>query len=251
MNTSRLDDLPVELFYRLFNYLSAHEIFYSFVHLNSYIDAVLKTYPTYRINFKAISRSHFDLVCQHIRPDHVVALILSDDDDTPGLIDLFLLRFQVNQFIHLQVLRLISIGLVLAERIVPQLVHLKHLRTFHYFPIDHSEPWFPTKWASGVTSLDLRLFHIYTAVFPHLYQLRLSHGYRLDTIQFSHLQQLVLDRCTVDLIRHLSSAAPQLQSLDTSISFDPFYSEMIAPLPQLNRLILEISSKTFQTREYS
>ena len=131
MNTSRLDDVPVELLHQLFNYFSAHEIFYSFVHLNSYIDAVLKTYTNYRINFKAISKSHFDLVCQHIRPDDVVALVLSDDDYTPGLIDLFLSRFQVDQFIHLQMLSLISIGLDLAKIIVPQLVHLKHLRTFH------------------------------------------------------------------------------------------------------------------------
>lgn len=54
------------------------------------VNNVLLNYQDYMINFESIRKSHFDLVCQHIRPHQVVSLILSDKhDDTPTLPTLF------------------------------------------------------------------------------------------------------------------------------------------------------------------
>ena len=53
--TTRFDCFPVELSHCLLSSLSAHEIFYAFTNINSYIDAVLAGYDNYRVNLQSIS----------------------------------------------------------------------------------------------------------------------------------------------------------------------------------------------------
>ena len=128
MSFCRLDGLPPELFHCLFSYLSGSEIFYAFTNVTSYIDAVLTAYSHDRINFKEISRHRFDLICRYLVPDQVVALTLSDDKETPGLVGLFLSRFQIHQFTRLRALTLIENGPQFWVNIINQLVNLKNLR---------------------------------------------------------------------------------------------------------------------------
>ena len=245
MDTSRLDILPVELIRHLLSYFSAHEILYSFGHVTPYIDSILTSYTDYRVNFKAIRRSHFDLVCQQVTPDQVIALTLSDDKDTPGLIDLFLSRFQIEQFTRLRGLKLIDIGADAWAVIITQMVTLKHLQSFLYYVPTVSSSWICNLSSAEITQLDKSLFDTYAPILPQLHQLRLNHSDFLHSVSFDHLRHLILGRSSFGLIKHICSAAPQLRSLNTNFSLAQFPTELIPLMPQLNCLILEISSKYF------
>ena len=243
MSTSRLDDLPPELFHQLFGYFVAHEILHSFTHLTSYIDSILVSYADYRVNFKAISKSHFDLVCQQINPDQVITLTLSNDEDTPGLIDEFLSRFQIHQFTRLQALKMIEIGADFWEAIITQMVTLKHLQSFQYYPSNRDNAWICNLSADQVTELDKSLSNTYTPILPQLFELRLIHSDYLHSIQLPYLRRLTLERGSVEIIERIASAAPQLQSLDTVLSHQSLSTKLIPPMPRLRGLILRVQGK--------
>ena len=251
MNTCRLEDLPVELFHYLFSYFSTNEIFSTFTNLTSYIDSILASYTNYRVNFKAISRSHFDLVCERIIPEHVIALTLSDDEDTPGLIGLFLSRFQIHQFTRLQALQMIEIGPDFWKIIVTQMMRLKHLRSFRYYLSNRDYQWMCNVPSSEVTALDKSLFDKYVLLLPQLFELRLNHGDYLHSIQFPHLRHLALEHSNINLIKYVASAAPQLQILETKFSFLTSFTDLILPMPRLNRLVLRIQGKNFNQQNIS
>jgi hypothetical protein len=61
------DLFPVELLHTLLTYFYAHEILFSFLNVSDHVDAILLSYATYRMDFQAIKKSHFYLVCRHIR----------------------------------------------------------------------------------------------------------------------------------------------------------------------------------------
>jgi hypothetical protein len=250
MNSCRLDNLPVELIHHLLAYFSAHEIFYTFINVTSYINAVLASYSNYKVNFKSITKTKFDLICQHIIPDQVIALTLSDDEETPGLIELFLSRFQINQFTRLQSLRLFEIGPDFWEIIISKLVELKDLRSFSFFSSSRSDSWVCKLPANDVKLLDKCLADTYAPVLPQLHQLRLCHGDFLKSIEFPCLRHLVLERSSLDIIKHVCSVAPKLKSLDTSFSDDALTTELILPLPQLNRLVLRLQGKILNSLNY-
>jgi hypothetical protein len=212
---------------------------------------VLAVYSNYRINCKAITRANFDLVCQYIIPDQVIALTLANDEDTPGLIDLFLSRFRINQFTRLQSLRMIEIGADFWENIITQMVELKYLQSFCYFPCNRGDRWICKLPSDDVTQLDKSLFNTYAPLLPQLYKLRLCHGDYLNSIQFPHLHHLILERSSVNLIKYICSVAPQLKSLVTSFSDDVLITELIFPLPQLNRLVLHIQGKNSEKTKHS
>lgn len=243
MNTCQLDKLPVELIHHLLSYFSAHEIFCTFINVTSYIDAVLIAYSNYKVNFKSITRNNFDLVCQHIIPDQVIALTLPDDADTPGLIELFLSRFQINQFTRLQSLRLIEIGPAFWETIITKLVELKNLRSFSFFPSNRSNPWVCNILPDDVDHLDKQLFNSYAQVLPQLYHLRLCHGDFLGSVQFPYLRHLTLERSSIKIIKQICSVAPKIKSLDTTITDNMSAIQFIYPLTQLHRLILRLDGK--------
>jgi hypothetical protein len=245
MNNCQLDYLPVELIHHLLNYFTAHEIFYTFINVTPYLDAVLVAYSNYKVNFKSITRINFDLVCQHITPDQVIALTLSDNEYTPGLMELFLSRFQIDQFTRLQALQLIEIGPDFWENIMTKLVQLKNVRAFSFFPSNRNDPWVFNLPGNELTPLDKSLFGIYAPVLPQLHQLRLCHGDFLKSTQFPHLHHLILERSSVDIMKHICSTAPQLQSLETNFSDDVLTTELIPPMSHLNRLILRIDGKIF------
>jgi hypothetical protein len=206
---------------------------------------VLVSYSDYRINCKAITRKNFDLICQHIIPDRVIALTLANDEDTPGLVELFLSRFQINQFTRLQSLRMIEIGADFWENIITQMAELKHLQSFCYFPSNRSDRWINKLSSDDVTQLDISLFNKYAPLLPQLYKLRLCHGDYLNSVQLPHLYQLVVERSTIELMKYICTVAPQLRSLVTSFSDDVLITDLTFPFPHLNRLVLNIEGKIF------
>jgi hypothetical protein len=250
MNTCRLDNLPVELIHHLLSYFSANEIFYTFTNVTSYIDAVLLAYSNYKVNFKSITKTNFHLTCQHIIPDQVISLTLSDDEETPGLLQLFLSRFQINLFTRLQSLRLFDIGPDFWEIIITKLVELKNLRSFSFFPSNRSDSWVCKLPVNDLKLLDKNLADSYAPVLPRLYQLRLCHGDFLKSIQFPCLRHLVLERSSVDIIKYICSVAPELKSLDTCFLDKALTTQLIFSLPQLNRLVLQVHGKILNRLNY-
>ena len=246
MNTNRLNSLPVELIHHILSYFAAHEIFYTFANISSYLDAVLVAYSSYRLNFKSISKTNFDLVCQRITPNQVIALTLSNDENTPGLVECFLSRFQLNQFTDLQALKLVDIGSEFWENIITKLIELKNLRSFSFISSDQSDSWICNLSADDVTQLDIQLFDNYAPILPQLYRLRMCHGDFLKSIQFPCLQHLILERSSNDIIKHICSVAPQLKSLDAAFQHNKSNAEIIYPLTQLNRLVLRIEGEFFE-----
>jgi hypothetical protein len=90
----------------ILSYFSAGDIVGIFHNVSKYIDAVIRSYDQYPCNFIDISKANFDLVCRLIRPEQVVALTLSDGKQTPGMINIFLGQFQLEQFVRIRSLHL-------------------------------------------------------------------------------------------------------------------------------------------------
>ncbi|CAF4822099.1 unnamed protein product, partial [Rotaria sp. Silwood1] len=176
----------------------------------------------------------------HIVPDRVIGLILSNDEDTPGLAELFLTYFQINQFTHLQSLTLFDIGPHLWENIIQSMVELKNLRSFFYTQPSRINSWISDITGFDLNQLDSRLFNIYGPILPQLCRLKLSHGDFLNSIQFPQLQHLILERSSVDIVKHISSVATRLKSLETKFELDDSTTQFLYPLTQLKRLVLEI-----------
>ncbi|CAF0936102.1 unnamed protein product [Adineta steineri] len=238
MSHSSIDIFPVELIYQLLNYFSAHEIFHTFTNISSYIDNVLLDYSNYRLNFKSITKKEFDLVCQRITPSHVISLTLCDNENTPGQIELFLSRFQLNQFTRLCSLTLIDIGPDYWESIVTNLNDLKNLRSFFCYSMSKTDTWISKISYDNIIQLDLHLFNNYSLIFPHLKWLRFTHGYFLNSIQFPYLLHLILRSCTIDTMTNICHAAPNLKSLTTVLKLNESDSNFILPFNQMNRLTL-------------
>jgi hypothetical protein len=105
------DLIPVELLDTIVTYFFAHEILHSFSDVSDHVNALLLIYSTYRLNFQSIQISDFNLICHRIRPEKVIYLKLSDDNNTPGLSEHFFSKFQIEQFAQLRSLTLSEIEL--------------------------------------------------------------------------------------------------------------------------------------------
>ncbi|CAF1034423.1 unnamed protein product [Adineta steineri] len=99
-----LDQFPVELIFDVFTYLTASEILHSFHNFSQYLRQCIRSYQHYKINFQSIRKREYDWICKVIHPDQIMSLTVSDDEETPGQMDLF---FSNNQsFTRLEHLRL-------------------------------------------------------------------------------------------------------------------------------------------------
>jgi hypothetical protein len=128
MSDSRVfDQFPIELLHILFNYFSTSELIFTFHNINDYVNTSLQSYSYYHLDLKSISKSYFRYICQYIRPEQVISLILSDGDDTPGQSQIFFSRFQIEQFIRLRSLTLIEIEFNSLELIFTNLHKLDQL----------------------------------------------------------------------------------------------------------------------------
>jgi hypothetical protein len=194
------------------------------------------------VNFKSITKKEFDLVCQRIIPNQVISLTLSNNEDTPGQVELFLSRFQINQFTSLRSLTLIDLGPDYWQSVITRLVDLKNLRSFMYISTD-TDSWICQIPSNDLTSLDLCLFDNYRPMLPQLTRLRLSHGNFLASVQFPYLHHLIHQQCTDVIIKHISYAAPQLKSLETKFRHTKSSTGFIFQFGQLNRLILRIEGE--------
>jgi hypothetical protein len=242
------DLLSVELLHALFTYFLAHEILLSFSDVSDYVNAVLLSYSTHRLDFKSIQKTHFDLVCRHIQPKQVILLTLSDDYDTPGQSELFFSRFRIEEFTQLRSFTLFKIEFESVVFILSNLYKLKNLRSFSFDVhtvqykystenIDHS---------NESTNLNSLLQSTYDQLPPLLNRLCLNNLTVLTPATFQRLQYLRhLKLVTSSLINlhRIFDYIPQLQSFDVRLNMST--SNFISTLPfnQLIRVNLIIDSE--------
>lgn len=254
MNTFQLDRLPVELFHHLLGYFSAHEIFYTFTNITLYIDSVLFSYTNYRVNFKETSRAGFDLFCRHVIPDRVVALTLTDDEDTPGLIDLFCSRFRIDLFARLQALRLSGIGPDFIKRAVGQMIDLKYLQSLRYLSINSDNLCIRNMFEENkdhAAQLDQYLFSTNHLVSPRQHSLKSDNDEFVTPVIFARLRHLALKETSINLIKNIALVVPKLRTLKTCLLLDRSHTETMPPLPKLNRLILRLEGEKIPAMKHS
>ncbi|CAF2109350.1 unnamed protein product [Rotaria magnacalcarata] len=109
MYISYLDRLPVEILHHILDNLDTQTILFSFRFACKRFHSIANSYNYYDFNFESISKTKFLHMCCIIPFEQVVALTLSDKDNTHGQIKVFNSLFNINQFIRLRSLTLIQI----------------------------------------------------------------------------------------------------------------------------------------------
>ena len=131
-NAIGLNNLPVELIHRTLDFLDIQTIFHSLYGVCRQIQYTLGTYNRYKFNFKSISKHHFHLICRLIPYEQVIALTLSDGNDTPGQIGLFLSSSTITKFVRLSSLTLHMID----ETEFQNILKTTPLKSLKYLSID-------------------------------------------------------------------------------------------------------------------
>ncbi|CAF1200139.1 unnamed protein product [Rotaria sp. Silwood1] len=116
-----LNTLPVELLYRIFDSLDAETILFSIQYVCKRFHLIIINYNRYKLNFKTIFKHSFHQLCRITDPKNIISLILSDDNQTPGQIELFLSLYRIEEYIRLQ-----SVTLMAIEEFYLNII-LKHL----------------------------------------------------------------------------------------------------------------------------
>lgn len=210
-----LDQFPVELIHNLFDYFSISEILFSFSNVSDYINNILQFYPINQLDLQSIQLSDFNYVCHRIQPEQVISLTLSDNDDTAGQSDIFLSRFQIEQFIRLQPLSFKTIDITSLQTILKNVMNLKHL---HSLSMDTEKIIYESAKTSfyykfEVNTIESFLRNIFLELFPRLKKLYLNKITDYISIPYPNLRQLKLTECNFQEFRAILFKHPNLDLL--------------------------------------
>jgi hypothetical protein len=233
-----LDQLPVELLHTLFDYFSVWNLLYTFNHVSDYVDATLRSYSSYQVDCRAVSKYYFRCIRDHVRAEQIISLTLSDEDNTPGFSDLFFSCFPIEQFIRLRLLTLIKVECNSLKYIFANLHKLDQLRVFSFDDqsIRYQYPSQDKSVPSYLTDVNI---HVLSQV-NHLY---LNNATMLTSIPFPHLRYLNVRQCSNDELQTIFQHAPQLKSLNVWLNLHSSNFEFVLPPNQLTQLDLAITSK--------
>lgn len=98
--------LPVELLYRICDFLDAETIVFAFRNVCTQLQAIANTYNQYKLCFRSISKMN---TCRIIRPENIVSLDFWDRNSAINWIERFLSLFDIHQFTRLRSLSLYKI----------------------------------------------------------------------------------------------------------------------------------------------
>ena len=104
-----LDLLPVEILYRIFDDLDTEIILLSMRYVCKRFYGITQHYNRYTLNCQAMDKTKFDSIGDVTVPNNVTGLILSNDDQTPGQIELFLSLSPLEEYDRLQTVSLFQI----------------------------------------------------------------------------------------------------------------------------------------------
>ena len=224
-----LDSLPVELVHIIFAYFWAHEILVTFSDVSPYVDAILVAYSSYQVDFQSILRCHFDLICNRLRPNQIVSLILSDYDDTPHLSKTFLSRFDIQSLTRL---RSLTLKKVKTESLVLIVDSMNRFNQNCQLSLDDCD----------ITSL------ISLQIPSQLNRLKIKHSNPLQYLDYLPMVGSHRTESSLAAFKHICANALQLQSLE--VRWMGRYSNIASffTLPQLTCVVLEIKCKYFQLK---
>jgi len=233
-----LESLANELLFDIFEYCRAFQVLQSFSNLNNrFNDLISKHFRKHRLDFTQSSKKDFDRICQHDLPhftDDIISIGLSDDDDTPGEIDLFRsFGLTLDRFRNLRSVTFNRIrsgdklcGILLECQ---QIIHLN--LTACYF--EHSiEDLLNSIW-----SLPNLIFCYLNLVFKSDFQtLRIPKQYSVS------IKHLTIIGVSFDLDRMSSFCehTPQLEYLAIDVTPKVFEEEISTPIESICRLNLSI-----------
>ncbi|CAF1025098.1 unnamed protein product [Adineta steineri] len=108
-NAPSLSTLPVELIYRILDYLDIETSLLSFRYVSKKFYFISNKWNSHNYDLSSISKNHFDLICRQICQEKIISLTLSDEDTTPGQIRLFFSLYRISNFPRLRSLTLRNI----------------------------------------------------------------------------------------------------------------------------------------------
>ncbi|CAF1491898.1 unnamed protein product, partial [Adineta steineri] len=124
-----MENFPVEILYRIFDNIDSETILLSIRPVCRLFRAVVNTYNRYIYNFESISKSNFHLQCRLIRPENVTSLILSNNEQIPDQISLFMSSVRLRQMTRLQSITFIGINELQLNNMFKR-IHLNFLTSF-------------------------------------------------------------------------------------------------------------------------
>ncbi|CAF3041796.1 unnamed protein product [Rotaria socialis] len=215
-----LEHLVNELLLDIFEYLKSVHLLQAFSHLNSrFNNLVVIHFRTHGLDLQSISKHDFDTICQQNLPliaDRISGLRLSDDDDTPNQIDLFLSHsFIVNRFVQLKSLSLYHISSnEIMKKVVLQIRH--HPLT--HFSLINCHLTFHQKTLRDVLN---RIWHLPKLTHCHLdLHFRSTSEFSIPTIRSKSIEHLCIENISLNSnqLSRLFRCTPNLQHLTASIN---------------------------------
>ena len=112
---SRLESWSTELFFEIFEYLSALDLLRAFIGLNSRLNSIVGSYPL-RLNDGFLSYREREFVYRNLQPEQVISLVLADTEISNQL-ELFQKYFPdyEQQFTRLHTIEFINGSTVLSK----------------------------------------------------------------------------------------------------------------------------------------
>jgi hypothetical protein len=239
--------LPNEIILDLFEYISFIHLFRGFFNLNLRFNILLsEQFHKFYLDLRLISKTTFNYACQNYVPsviDRIISLHLSNDDNTPQQIELFLSRtdYQLRQFIHLQSISISSLrSLETIDQIMVECSYLPRL-THLTFTNGHSlsiGKYYAQHLYNSIWSLSkLKYCHLdidfcYESFFSN------------PTIVSTSIRHLIIPNGIISFgaFSHLCQCTPYLQYLSTGFVNDADQLQLSLPTLSITRLKILFNS---------
>ncbi|CAF0892252.1 unnamed protein product [Adineta ricciae] len=215
-----LDQFPVEIIFNVFSYLSASDILRSFHDFSRYLRQCIRSYDQFKVNFKSIFKRDFDFIWRVLRPDQILTLTFSDDEETPGQIDYFFTLFPAfdQTFTRLEHLQLHN---------PDKLPHWSQLKCLHTLTVDFK------RWPR------------YSFDYEQLKQFEnnLINTFRIPTLQTLTVNNELLN---IDCNFHVLPVAEQLHQFKVLIRSIDLLPTIFKSTPNIHRLNLILKSRSIE-----
>ncbi|CAF1056747.1 unnamed protein product [Rotaria sordida] len=244
------EQLVNELLLNIFKYLKSIHLLQAFSNLNSRFNNLLIIhFQTHGLDFRSISKHDFNIVCQQNLPwiaNRITALRLSDNDDTPNQINLFLSKFlNFRQFVQLKRLSLYHLSsFEIVKNVVYQFRHLPYLTHFNLINC-HLK-------FHRITLRDIlnRIWRLSELIHCHL-DLNFADEYEFctPTIRSKSIEYLFIENISLDSSKliQLFRCTPNLRHLTTStdkFSNDTQFSSQIKSISSLKLVVDHLTNGT-------
>jgi hypothetical protein len=191
--------LPVELIYKIFDYLSINDILLAFSNINFYLKNAISSYNRYHANFHSCSKRYFHQICSRIQPKQIISLTLSNDNHTPDQFQLFISLFNIEQFKRLRSITLINIENNLLLNIIDSL-NFQQLRVLRILPGGYPQKKLPDNTLRKLCPHQLKRLDVYNASCINMQLIY-------------QLQYLTVHDCEINEFQQILSSMPMLQFL--------------------------------------